>query len=150
MATIMTESERLQKVMADEQMTARQFAEEVGIQAGTLSNIIKGRNKPSLEVLQKVLNRFRSLSSDWLILGVGSMYRQKTDSQQPVLFDIRPETTEESVDYMQNERVDTPIPNTLKQRKPLPEVIEKIVERRVTKVVVFFDDGTFQEIVQNK
>ena len=69
----MNERERLLQVIEAEKMNAKQFAEEVGIQAGTLSNIISGRNNPSLDVMKRVLNRFRTLSSDWLILGVGSM-----------------------------------------------------------------------------
>ena len=147
MAIILTESERLQKIMSDEEMTARQFAEEVGIQAGTLSNIIKGRNKPSLEVLQKVLNRFRTISSDWLILGVGAMYRQKSDSQQPVLFDIPPEKNELSASYDDSWPDKTPLQTAEKQRRGA-DIVEKFIERRVKKVVVFFDDGTFQEISQ--
>ena len=71
----MNERERLLKLIADNNMSAKQFAAEVGIQAGTISNIVNGRNNPSLDVMQRVLNRFRTLSSDWLILGVGNMYR---------------------------------------------------------------------------
>ena len=66
----MNERERLLKLIADNNMSAKQFAAEVGIQAGTISNIVNGRNNPSLDVMQRVLNRFRTLSSDWLILGV--------------------------------------------------------------------------------
>ena len=69
----MNERERLEKVIEEEGMSAKQFAHEVGIQAGTISNILSGRNNPSLEVMKRVLNRFRTISSDWLILGVGSM-----------------------------------------------------------------------------
>lgn len=71
----MNERERLLKLIADNNMSAKQFAAEVGIQAGTISNIVNGRNNPSLDVMQRVLNRFRTLNSDWLILGVGNMYR---------------------------------------------------------------------------
>lgn len=71
------ETERLLKVMSDQQLNARNFAEQVGIQPATMSNLASGRNRPSLEVLQKVLNTFRMISSDWLILGSGPMYRQK-------------------------------------------------------------------------
>ncbi len=148
MATFLTESERLQRIMQEEQMSSRQFADEVGIQAGTLSNIMKGRNKPSLEVLQKVLNRFRTISSDWLILGVGAMYRQKNDSQQPVLFDIPPENSGESNDYIAQQTENLQQSFALKQKKTTPEIIEKPVYRKVKKVVIFFDDGTFQEIEQ--
>ena len=139
---IMNEKERIEQLMQSEQMNAKQFAEEVGIQAGTLSNIVNERNKPSLEVLQRILNRFRMVSSDWLILGVGSMYRQKNDSQQ-VLFDLKPEdnNAEESV----IERATTSI---VAKNKPAPPMLEKQV-RRIQKITVFYDDGTFEEILNS-
>ena len=51
----MTEKERLEKIMETEGMNARQFATEIGVQSSTISNIMGDRNRPSLEVLQKVL-----------------------------------------------------------------------------------------------
>ncbi len=61
--------------MEREDLNAKQFAERVGISAGTLSNILGGRNNPSLDVMQSVLNSFRTISADWLILDSGPMYR---------------------------------------------------------------------------
>ncbi len=83
----MNERERLEKIINTLGINARQFAQEVGIQQGTISNIIGGRNKPSLDVLQKVLNRYHTISSDWLILGVGSMYRSTNDTPDLTIFD---------------------------------------------------------------
>ena len=178
----MTESERINALMAAEQMKAKQFAEEIGIQNGTLSNILSGRNKPSLDVMCKILNRFREVSSDWLILGVGSMFSQKNDSRtvknEQNLFDL-PD------DYSDNE--DVFVPNNLSNavsENPVPKNISagtdtrnktfdsdtrnktfdsdtrnkafdsvsknkssdsKIKPRKIQRIIVYFDDGTFQE-----
>ena len=87
----MTQREKLLKIMESEKMNAKQFAEETGIQAGTISNIVNGRNNPSMDVIQRVLNRFRSISTDWLVMDFGPMYRS-TGSQafEQALFDIKP------------------------------------------------------------
>lgn len=142
---MMTGSERLQKLIESEQMTAKQFSDEVGIQPGTISNILKGRNNPSLEVMQKVLNRFRTISSDWLILGVGSMYRQKSDSQQPVLFDVRPETDTVS-DDLQPVEADNPAPDILPKQRKAGQAVPVGKPRKVQRVVIFYDDGTFDQV----
>lgn len=92
----MSESERLKAVMETAGMNAKQFAMEVGISAGTLSNIMKGRNRPSLDVMQAVLNRFRQVRSDWLILGSGSMSYGVADGVRPVAEDVN-EAAEEPV-----------------------------------------------------
>ena len=60
----MDEKDRIEKVMLTEGMNSAQFAAEIGIQGSTLSHILNGRNNPSLDVLKKVLNRFRTVSSD--------------------------------------------------------------------------------------
>ena len=83
-------NQRIVKLMEVQQVTARRFASEIGIQASTVSNIVNERNSPSLEVLQRILSTYPSVSPDWLILGSGSMYREINDSQQLKLFDIEP------------------------------------------------------------
>ena len=70
----MNERDRVLQVMQSEGMNAKQFCQEVGISPGTLSNITGGRNKPSLDVMQAILRRFRAVNCDWLIMGVGTMY----------------------------------------------------------------------------
>ena len=70
----MNERDRVLQVMQSEGMNAKQFCQEVGISQGTLSNIMGGRNKPSLDVMQAILRRFRAVNCDWLIMGVGTMY----------------------------------------------------------------------------
>lgn len=124
----MDERQRLVKIMESEQVNAKEFSSQVGISASTLSNILGGRNKPSLEVMQAILNVYRTISADWLILGVGAMYRSNADAVQMPLFDIPP----------QNEKT---TPEQIKK----PEVTTKTTERTVKKVMILYSDGTFEE-----
>lgn len=106
----MDEKERIEEIMRKEEMSAAVFANEIGIQGSTLSHILNGRNNPSLDVLKKILNRFRIVSSDWLILGIGSMYRSEKKSQVPTLFDNIEETSFKSVVSSVNEAVKSDSP----------------------------------------
>ena len=81
-------------------MTSGQFAAEIGVQNSTLSHILNNRNNPSLDVLKKILSRFPDISTDWLILGQGSMLRQEKQSKEPTLFDSFEETTLQSTTLM--------------------------------------------------
>lgn len=131
---IMNERQRLEQVIDSEKMTAKQFAQEVGIQAGTISNILSGRNNPSLDVLQRVLNRFRTLSSDWLILGIGPMYRQNGAVVEQSLFDVRPDDSQAVVEAPQAQKTEqSPAPS-----QPMPVKL-------VDKILIFYTDGTFEE-----
>ncbi|MBO4665291.1 MAG: helix-turn-helix transcriptional regulator [Paludibacteraceae bacterium] len=133
----MNERQRIEQVMASEKMSANQFAKEIGIQAGTLSNIINGRNNPSLDVLQRVLNRFRTLSSDWLILGIGSMYRPKGEAPDNTLFNIKPIEPEKKPDEIGEKLASEPQNPAVQQTPVAPKTIER--------VVIFYSDGTFEE-----
>jgi transcriptional regulator with XRE-family HTH domain len=93
----MTEKNRIEKVMVHQNMTAGQFAAEIGVQNSTLSHILNNRNNPSLDVLKKILSRFPEISADWLILGQGSMYRQEIQSKELTLFDSVDENNSLSV-----------------------------------------------------
>ena len=133
----MNERQRLVQVMEAENMSANTFAKEIGIKAGTISNIVNGRNNPSLDVLQRVLNRFRTLSSDWLILGVGSMYRMNGEGPDNTLFNIKPlDPEKKSGETADNKTAERP-----ENASAAALVVPKIVE----KVVIFYSDGTFEE-----
>ena len=167
----MNERERLLKLIADNNMSAKQFAAEVGIQAGTISNIVNGRNNPSLDVMQRVLNRFRTLSSDWLILGVGNMYRTEggkenrengeakemqqqqqeipgigdaiVSPQQHSIEDPSPLSRPQTISAPAMSREMQPLASTKKQQTaPLEQPAAKQIER----IIVFYSDGTFDEI----
>ena len=169
----MNERERLLKLIADNNMSAKQFAAEVGIQAGTISNIVNGRNNPSLDVMQRVLNRFRTLSSDWLILGVGNMYRteggkenrengeaknQQLQQQQQEIPGIgdaivspqqhsiespSPLSRAQTISAPAISREMQPLANTKKQQTA---PMEQPAAKRIERIIVFYSDGTFDEI----
>ena len=62
-------------IKSEANITRSGFAEMLGIQPATISHILAGRNKPSYELLQKILLRFPNVSSDWLMLDRGEMLR---------------------------------------------------------------------------
>lgn len=72
---------RIQKIIDEQEITLNAFAQEIGVNRSTVSHILTGRNKPSVEVLQKILKRFPALSSDWLLLGNGGMYAKKESAE---------------------------------------------------------------------
>ena len=149
--SIMNERQRLELIIEKEGLTSKQFASEVGIQAGTISNILNGRNNPSLDVLQRVLNRFRTISSDWLILGVGSMYRPNGDMPQSTLFDIKPiensgAQTAENTSYDDaDSRNNTSATEKTDMNKREQPAKQPVASKEIDKILIFYTDGTFEE-----
>lgn len=66
--------DRILEFLRKENKTSSQFAEEIGVQPSSVSHIVSGRNKPSLDFVIKMLQKYGDLSTDWLIFGKGDMY----------------------------------------------------------------------------
>jgi transcriptional regulator with XRE-family HTH domain len=76
--------ERLLEFLKAENKSSAQLAEEIGVQASGISHILSGRNNPSLDFVFKMLEKYQFLSTDWLLFGKGSMYK---DIKMQTLFD---------------------------------------------------------------
>ena len=94
---------RLKKWMESEGLKSSELADNIGVNRATISHILSGRNKPSIDFLQKLLNTYPDLNSNWLITGIGYI-------------------------------------STKNERK------EVKVFKKVEKVVVFYDDASFEEV----
>ena len=68
--------ERLLEFLKNENKSSAQLAEEIGVQASGISHILSGRNNPSLDFVLKMLEKYQFISTDWLLFGKGSMYKE--------------------------------------------------------------------------
>jgi transcriptional regulator with XRE-family HTH domain len=65
--------ERIRQILQNKQLSPTQFADALGLARPIISHILSGRNKPSLEVVQKIIAAFPELSLPWLLSGQGPM-----------------------------------------------------------------------------
>ena len=68
---------RLKNWMESEGLKSSQLADNIGVNRATISHILSGRNKPSIDFLQKLLSAYPNLNSNWLITGIGYMNTKK-------------------------------------------------------------------------
>lgn len=66
---------RLDVLLKEVNLSPSQFADEIGVQKATISHIISGRNNPSLDFIQKVLDRFPEINAEWVINGKGDIWK---------------------------------------------------------------------------
>lgn len=126
--------DRIAKIMEEEGMTATRFAEEIGVQASSISHIISGRNKPSTDFLIKILERFRGINADWLLTGRGNQYKENT---------IEAEITENSFKTGLFAEDNSTIPE--KKQQPIKErTVENYFSNDVEKIVIFYKNNTFK------
>jgi len=66
-------TDRITKVIEYSKLSPAEFAEEINVQRSSISHIISGRNKPSLDFITKIKTAFPDIEWDWLINGQGEM-----------------------------------------------------------------------------
>lgn len=82
-------NKRIIEIMVRKNHSKSSFAKILGVSLPLITHITTGRNKPGIELIQKVLTVFDDISPDWLLLGVGDM--ERTVVQMPDFTDIQAE-----------------------------------------------------------
>ncbi|WP_439585227.1 helix-turn-helix transcriptional regulator [Dyadobacter bucti] len=141
-------TEKIKQILAEKNLSPSLFADEIGIQRSSMSHILAGRNKPSLDIVQKIMRRFPELGQNWILEdeNVASGPLPATGSK-PVdlpLFNPAKSTTSRSADL--NRKKD-PI-NSRAQENVNPDKTEIKEEKKIERILVFYSDGTFQEFKQ--
>ena len=65
-------SKRLQKILDFYGVNATLFSEKIAFNRSTISHLLSGRNKPSLDFVMKVLQSYPEVDLYWLLYGKGS------------------------------------------------------------------------------
>lgn len=63
-------NKRLLYILESNDLSASQFAKKIGVQRSSVSHVLSGRNKPSLDFLIKISDSFENISIDWLVKGI--------------------------------------------------------------------------------
>ena len=61
--------DRIKKIMIERKMTASDLSKKIDVQKSSISHILNGRNKPSLDFVVKLSHSFNDINIDWLING---------------------------------------------------------------------------------
>ena len=67
MVNTSTFTKRLEKILDYYSLSAAAFAEEIDFNRSTISHLLSGRNKPSLEFVMKLYQKFPEVDMDWLL-----------------------------------------------------------------------------------
>lgn len=120
--------DRIATIIKVNQLNASSFAEAIGVQRSSLSHILNGRNKPSLDFIEKVLLNFPRVDAQWLITG-----EQNEVKSEPVI-------SKGSVSKTEKKTFDK-----IDKDKKVVSASNKEIER----VVIFYVDGTFEAYEHN-
>lgn len=126
---------RLQKLLDYYDLSASGFATKIGVQRSSISHVLSGRNKPSLDFVMKLLNNFNEVSIEWLIDGKGT-FPKSVATPTPVENDIIKNHTPKI-------ETGTPLAKTpsIDSNK---EIVNISSDKQIDKIILLYTDGSFE------
>ena len=144
------------------QLSPTEFADTIGISRASISSIKTGRTQPTLSLVEKIKQRFPEIDINWLILGEGDapiVNRSESEtelfSDDEVKAEIEVTQTLSNDDTTANEYQAVYIAETPRKIEEEPQVVNQETnvpvqstserKRSVKKVILLYDDGSFEE-----
>ena len=167
-------NKRLEQFLSAENISQSQFADYIGMERASVSNVLSGRNKPSFKFIQNTMERYPTLNIEWLILGKGKMYyrdSQQTAMDTPPATEMPPkndktETGDQTIrrkesygsgsdgndehcsssNLFSDNQLDELTQSTLNVRHSAVPLHSQPGARRVSKLIIFYEDGSYEEL----
>lgn len=114
--------DRISTVIQVNQHTASSFADLLGVPRSRISHILNGRNKPSIDFIQKIIENFPRVDPGWLLTGEDP----KTASPKSGKPKSKKETTK-------------PADST-----SVKHAVKVATKKEIAKIVIFYTDQTFE------
>ena len=141
---------RLEILLDYYSLNASSFADKIGVQRSSLSHLLSGRNKPSLDFILKILEVYPDVDLYWILNGKGTF---------PKSHDVNPRI-DNGTENTKKQNTTAPFEESITQNlfSEIPNSVSsletKIVESQnfskgtnsdeIDKIVVFYKNGTFK------
>lgn len=138
-------NDKIKQILVDKSISPSHFADEIGVQRSSISHILAGRNKPSLDIVQKIIRRYPDLGMDWIW----------EDDQMPSSGST--ETISNIEEYTQKSGQNTRTVSVLDSREKINSVADTAQRnlseqnmdvsevKSIERILIFYSDGTFKQ-----
>jgi transcriptional regulator with XRE-family HTH domain len=143
-------SKRLQKIMDRNDLNASSFAERIHVGRSSISHILSGRNKPSLDFVVNTVKEFPEVDLYWLLNGNGTY--PKTEMPQ-----ASNPTGSYSTSIPQDKKGDPGLYESTKtksqdlfstaENEKIPFKIKSVEGKNIQKVILLYNDGSFEYFI---
>lgn len=137
---------RLETILDYYSLTASSFADKISVQRSSMSHLLSGRNKPSLDFVLKVTEEFPDVELEWFLNGKGSFPKEdfvptptiiqpEKKIESEIIEDLFSNNAEEIIEQFEEKKVQQ-ISNS-----------EIQTDNDIDRIVVFFKNGTFKNYI---
>lgn len=142
--------DRIKEIIDNANLTPAKFADQLQINRAVVSHILNGRNNPSLDVVTKILSEMNYINPEWLLSGIGEMYKDgftsPIDENEQSLFNAKPTNVADSESQSEYAKE-----SALKTAKKLGNDADNqdisyspSSNRKVRQIIIYYTDNTFE------
>lgn len=138
---------RLEVILDYYGLNASTFADKIGVQRSSLSHLLSGRNKPSLDFILKIIDVFPEVDLYWILNGKGSFPKNNEIKEKLLEEVIKPISPTLSNNSEIQENLFSEIQNTIQADSKKIEKqnsINEPISSEIEKIVLFYKNGTFK------
>ncbi|MBL4663832.1 MAG: helix-turn-helix transcriptional regulator [Flavobacteriaceae bacterium] len=130
-------AKRLQGILTFYGLSATSFSEKISFNRSTISHLLSGRNKPSLEFVMKVLHQFPEVQLYWLLNGTGAF----PSSSSEKIIEAPMKITSPSNSEVENSLLSHLTEKTVLEGKTNSDS-KSVFE--IERIIIFYKDGSFK------
>lgn len=141
---------RLEIILDYYGLNASGFADKIGVQRSSMSHLLSGRNKPSLDFVLKILDVFPDVDLHWILNGKGSFPKKQEEPSNKIISETERDSPIPVNENLNNENLFSELSydkNISDKNTNLPKVKEasfNLEEGEIEKIVFFYKNGTFK------
>lgn len=143
---------RLEILLDYYSLNASAFADKIGVQRSSLSHLLSGRNKPSLDFILKILEVFPDVDLYWILNGKGNFPKNSDENRSGIIAEkiISAPTPISQNQIAENLFSPAEIPvvkNPIENMKTIlnENITISTSSNEIDKIVIFYKNGTFKD-----
>lgn len=137
---------RLEVLMDYYSLSTSAFADKIGVQRSSMSHLLSGRNKPSLDFVMKIIEVFPEVDLYWILLGTGNFPKRDEEVSLKNEKNISPILPNENfgedlfspIESKEEKKAETKISSELENSN------FSLTNEEIEKIVIFYKNGRFK------
>ena len=119
------------------ELSAAGFADKINVGRSSISHILSGRNKPSLDFVLKIVEQFQEVELYWLLNGKGIFPKSNTETSTPSSIEVENNSTQKPIQPSIEKSNSSTAKNFSEAIQPTSS------KKKIQKIVIFYEDGSF-------
>lgn len=140
-------NDKIKQILVDKSISPSHFADEIGVQRSSISHILAGRNKPSLDIVQKIIRRYPDLGMEWIWededLPIADQNQKPYESR---LYPTNTDQNGRSTYGLDLHEKTITRPASVQANLPIQKKVE-FAEKSIERILIFYSDGTFKQYI---